>query len=161
MTKMSQPPEERKMAIIAWSAKERMNLEYAISPTAADCRSRLPNGTSEESRSASGTCWLQPGNEPCPILHFAALIVTLPTVSSGSRCRVREANRPGNGGLRTESNPRERLSQFGTGSRNAPVRGDPCSTRPTPLCPLRAWGENSGTSPPAAVAFEFSRTKER
>ena len=59
-----------------------------------------------------------------------ASIVTLPTAGSGSRCRVREANRPGNGGLRTESNPRGRLSQFGTGSRNAPVRGDPCSTHP-------------------------------
>ena len=34
--------------------------------------------------------------------------------------RVREANRRGNGGLRTESNPRERFSLFWAGSRNAP-----------------------------------------
>ncbi len=52
-----------------------------------------------------------------------ASIVTLPTASSGSRCRVREANRPGNGGLRTELNPRERLSQFGTGSRTHQFAG--------------------------------------
>ncbi len=45
--------------------------------------------------------------------------------------RVREANRWGNGGFRTEPNARERLSLFWTGSRNAPCPGLPCSTHPT------------------------------
>ncbi len=36
--------------------------------------------------------------------------------------RVRGANRPGNGGLRTESNHWEHLPLFLTGSRNAPFR---------------------------------------